>query len=183
MARVGNVEREDLPESQRHIYDEITGARGVTSIGSAFGALMNSPEVTGYVTTLGAYLRFQAKIPDATRELVILTIARELNCDYEWGHHKPLAVKVGVSDATIEAIHEGKAPEGLSQDEAAIVRYVQMLLRKHSMSDDIFEPVLRQLNTVDLIDLTVMVGYYNLLAMAFAALGVELEEGFIGLNK
>ena len=182
MARVGNVAREDLPDSQRHIYDEITGSRGVTSIGNGFGALMNSPEATGRVAALGAYLRFQSQIPDATRELVILTVARELNCDYEWAHHEPLAVKVGVSDATIAAIRDGKAPEGLPQNEAAIVRYVQVLLREHSMTDDIFEPVLRKLGTVDLIDLTVMVGYYNLLALGFAALGVEPEEGFTGLN-
>lgn len=50
------------------------------------------------------------------------------------------------------------------------------------MSNGIFKPVLKKLGLVDLIDLTVMVSYYNLLVLCFTALNVEQEESFIRFN-
>ena len=175
MARVPYVARENLPESQRHIYDGIASSRGVKVIGHVFEALMNSPEAAGRVGALGAYLRFQSELSATTRELTIITVAQETGCEYEWTHHEPLARKAGVSDTSIAAIREGRAPAGLPEDEAAIVRYAQALLHRHHVTDDMFDPVLKQLGTRGLIDLTVMVGYYALLAMSLLALNVGLD--------
>ncbi|MFC1985059.1 carboxymuconolactone decarboxylase family protein [Chloroflexota bacterium] len=179
MARVRYVAREDLPESQHHIYDEIADSRGIRAIGNGFEALLNSPEAAAHIGTLGAYLRFQSELPATTRELVTIAVAQELGCDYEQTHHERLARKAGVSDASIATIREGKAPDGLLQDEATVVRYAQELLRHHHVTEDMFDTVLKQLGTRGLIDLTLLVGYYAMLAMAFLALNVELEEGLI----
>ncbi len=173
MARVRYVTREDLPESQRHIYDEIASSRGRKTVGHAFEALLNSPEATTHVAALGAYLRFQSELPEVTRELVTITVAQEMGCEHEWTAHEPLARRAGVSDTSIAVIREGRAPDELLQDEATVVRYTLELLRHHRVTDDVFDPVLKQLGTRGLIDLTFIVGYYALLALAFLALNVE----------
>lgn len=175
MARVPYVAKEDLPEDQRHIYDEIAGSRGKVVIGHGFRALLNSPEAAARVGALGAYLRFQSDIQAKIRELVILIVARELDCAYEWTHHQPLALKAGLPEVAIAAIREGKTLDGLLLDEAEIARYVQQLLHDHSVKDDTFNAVLNQLGTKNLVDLTLIVGYYSMLALAFRTLGVELD--------
>jgi len=182
MARVRNITREDLPAPQRPIYDGIAEPRGRKTIGNGFEALMNSPEVAGRVGALGAYLRFQSEIPGATRELVIMVVAHEMGCDYEWTHHREIARKIGVSDSSIKAIHDGTAPDGLNPEEATVTRYALELMRQHHVSDDLFNPALKQLGAKNLVDLTVMVGYYSLLAMTFLALHVEVEPGTTTLH-
>ena len=183
MARVRNVTREDLPVAQRSIYDEIAGPRGAKTIGNGFEALMNSPEVAGRVGALGAYLRFQSEIPGATRELIIMTIAHEMGSDYEWTHHRDIARKVGVSDSSIKAIHDGTAPDGLKPEEETIVRYTLALMRQRNVPNDLFNAALKQLGVKNLVDLTVMIGYYSLVAMSFLALKVEIEAGITPLHS
>ncbi len=173
MARVPYVARKDLPESQRYIYDEIAGKRGRTAVGNGFGALLNSPLAASKVSALGAYLRFESEVPATIRELLILTVAREFNCEYEWALHEDLARKAGVSEAIVVAIHERRAPQGLPPDEAGIVRYAHELLRNRHVSDDAFGIVLNQLGIRGLIDVTLIISYYAMLALAFLALKVE----------
>ena len=172
MARVSFVKREDLPESQRPIYDRIGGSRGVKTIGP-FEALLHSPEGTSHVTAVGEYLRFQSELPAATRELAIITVARELDAEIEWKSHEPLARKAGVSDASIMAIQEGKAPAGLKPDEATVVGFTLELMRTHRLGDNAFNAMLGQVGTKNLIDLIFVIGYYTLLSMAFSALDLK----------
>jgi 4-carboxymuconolactone decarboxylase len=176
MARVRYLTREDLPESHRHIYDEIASSRGTKMVAKAFRALLHSPEGAARVSALGAYLRFESDLQAKTRELVILTVAREMDCEYEWTHHEPLARAAGLSDTSIAAVREAKAADGLPQDEVVFVRYVQELLRDRHISEVTFKAALEQLGTGRLVDLTLTVGYYTMLALAFSALHVEADE-------
>lgn len=176
MARVPYVAREDLPESQRHIYDEIASSRGRLNV---YEALLNSPEAAACVGTLGAYLRFHSQLPSQIRELAILTVARELGCDYEWAQHQPFARSAGVSETSIAAIHEGIAPKELPNDQAVVVCYVQEILHHHRVTGELFDRVLKLLGTKDLIDLTLLIGYYTMTAFALLALNVEIEDGTV----
>jgi len=176
MARVRYVTREALPESQRHIYDEIAGARGHKEVGNVFEALLNSPEAASRVAALGAYLRFQSELPATTLELVIITVASELGCDYERVHHERLAHKAGVSDATITSIRAGRT-DRLSPYEAAVLCYARELIRHHRVTQEVFEAALSQVGTSGMINLTLLVGYYAMVALALLALDVELEKG------
>ena len=175
VTRVPYMTRDNLPESQRHIYDEMAKSRGVTKIGRNFEALMNSPEATARVMAVGTYLRFQSELPAATRELVTITVANEMDCEFEWIAHEKLAQKAGVSDSSIAAIRNRTAPDGLPPEEAILVRYVLELMRHHRMTDDIYNAVLAQLGTKSLIDLTLLTGYYSMLALAFLALDIQWE--------
>lgn len=172
MARVPFVTREDLPESQRYIYDRIGGTRGIKTIGP-FEALLNSPEATSRVTAVGEYLRFQSELPSNVRELVTLTVANEIGSDIEWNSHERLARIAGVSDASISAVQRGTAPAGLSSEEANVVGYTLELLRVHRVKDETFNAVLKQLGTKNLVDLTLLVGYYIQLSLTFSALGLK----------
>ena len=51
MARVPYIKRADLPESQQDIYDNIAKTRG--HVANVFSALLNNPEATKAVTTVG----------------------------------------------------------------------------------------------------------------------------------
>ncbi len=48
------------------------------------------------------------------RELAILTVAREFDCQYAWTSHDSLARQAGVRDEAIAALRDRKAPQGLT---------------------------------------------------------------------
>ena len=83
----------------------------------------------------GAYVRFEVGIPEALKETVIITAAKELGNQYEFSAHARLARAAGTPEETIKAIAQGTAPDGLSGDAEMLVRYTQQLVRNNKISD------------------------------------------------
>ena len=173
MARVPYPTREDLPPEKRHIYDEMAQNRGGVAL--SLRSLLGNPEAAAKVAAVGAYIRFESSLKPALRELAILTTAREANGQYEWTHHEPLARKAGLGDAAIAAVRDGKAPAGLTPEEATVVRYARELGRTRGVSDPTFEAARKTFGLPGVIDLTVAVGYYLMLFHVLQAFQVELE--------
>jgi 4-carboxymuconolactone decarboxylase len=125
------------PEGQK-IYDQIRRDRNSPEVGLQFRALLNSPEAAGHLTSMGAQLRFHSSMPENLKELAIILVAREWNSGIEWTGHAVLAARAGVSDDSIEKVRTWQAPEGLTDEEAVIARFVHQLLREKDLSDEAF---------------------------------------------
>jgi 4-carboxymuconolactone decarboxylase len=176
MARLPFVTREDLPESERHIYDEAAKSRGLTKLGKPFEELMSSPEASARIMAVGTYLRSQSKLPENLRELVSMAAAREMNCDFEQNAHTNLSRKAGVSEASITAVEKGTAPAGLQPEEASVIAYTLELLRTHHVKDETFKKAHKQLGTKNLVDLTTLIGYYALVSLVFNAVDLKSAD-------
>ena len=176
-ARVPYVAREELDSEGQQIYDQIRQDRNAPEVGLQFRALLNSPKAAGYLTSMGAQLRFQSAMPDNLKELAIILVAREWNSGIEWTGHSVAAARAGVADNAIENIRTWKAPEGLSGDEVVIARFVQEALREKEISDEAFQQAQKLLGDQGVVDLTLTVSYYTALAIAQIALNPEMGEG------
>lgn len=178
MARIPLIDRkEQLPAEHHAIYDAIAQSRGV--VRGPYAALLHSPPLAERTARLGAYLRFESRLDPKIAELVALAAARELRCRHEWAAHVEHATKAGVPRETIRAIHQQKAPEGLSPEDARIVSYVQELLRSHRVSEPTLQAVLDRLGVRGLVELTATIGFYAMLACtlnAFEIVSVEPPE-------
>ena len=58
MARVKYVNRKDLNEDHKPIFDRIAETRG--SVDNVFTALLNNPEAAKVVTSVGEYIRYNS---------------------------------------------------------------------------------------------------------------------------
>ena len=175
MARVPYLKRDDLAPEYRRVYDEILRTRGV--VWPNFEALFHSPEATSRLASFGAYVRFDSDIPLRLKELVILCAAREANNDFVWTAHEELARERDIAVSIIDAIRDRSAPNGLTGDDAGVVRYAKELLIHHEVSDETFAGVHRLLGHKGTIDLTLLILYYTTLAHALQALKVDIPEG------
>ena len=173
-ARVPLVEREEMPEAGRPIYDRVSGARG--HMGNVFKALANSSGSLDKVAAVGELVRFQTNFDDKLREAVILTVAREMKCGYEYTHHYRIAEKLGFDPEVLPRI---ATPEGEAQPAplGPVLRYARLVARNEPVPDDLFEELRGHLGNAMLTDLTVMVGYYGLLARVINTFQVPVEEG------
>jgi 4-carboxymuconolactone decarboxylase len=177
MARVPYVDREQMDAEGQEIYDRIRRDRNADKVGLQFRALLHSPKAAGYLTSMGAQLRFKSALPDNLKEFAIVVVAREWNSDIEWTAHAALAAKAGVSAASIEAIRAGKALTTLTQQEQVIARFVHQLLRDKKVTDDVFAAAQKLLGTQGVVDLTLTCSYYTAINMAQIALKPEMEPG------
>ncbi len=177
MARVPYVDRPEMDAEGQEIYDRIRRDRNSPAVGLQFRALLNSPQAAGYLTSVGAELRFRSAIPENLKEFAIIVIAREWNSDIEWTAHAALAAKAGVSAASIETIRTGKALSSLTADEQLMARFVHQLLREKKLTDDTFNAAQKLLGTRGVVDLTLTCGYYTAINMAQVALKPEVEPG------
>ena len=155
--------------------DAIAGSRG--RVGPNFQTLLNSPEAGGRFAAFGEYVRFHGDVPSRLKELAIITAAREANNDYVWTAHERLAREQGVTDPIINAIRHRTTPDGLTGDDAAVVRFAKELLTRHEIADATFEPMQQQLGNKGVMDLILLIMYYHSLAHTLQAVKLEMPAG------
>ena len=104
----------------------------------------------------------------------MLVTARELDCQYVWNAHAASARASGIADATVDALRERAAPPALGDDELAVVRYGQELLRTHRVSRGTFQLAQEQLGARGVVELGLLLGNYAMLALQVNAHDVDL---------
>ena len=125
-----------------------------------FIALLRSPELLDRMQRVGEYLRFRNAIPQKLVELAILVTARHVDNAFEWVLHQPLAVKEGVSRATIDAVNRGERPASMPEDEAVVHDFVREMLRTSFVSDATYARARELFGEQGVVDLTGTVGYF-----------------------
>ncbi len=169
--RTPEITREDLPPEQRGIWDHIAETRG--RVAGPFQVLLQSPELASRVINVGTLLRYEGSLSAGTRELAIISTAREFDAELEWAAHTPLARKGGVSDEAIEAVRDRKPLDGLSESEAVVIQYCRELFGKKRVGQTTFDRALALFGRPGLVEITVLMGYYSLIACCLNAFEVE----------
>jgi len=164
MPRVTSISsKADLPAAYHDFFDRLLAGRQ-GPFGGPQSILLHSPEVSQRVSHLGNYLRFESSLKPPELELAIITVAREKDCSYIWGAHADAARKAGLSEDTVATIRERRDPAELNAEEAAIVTYIQQLLRKNRVDQAVFDRMLNRFGVRGLVELTALAGQYGLLA-------------------
>ena len=96
----------------RRVAGRRTSSPRSPAIAACFGAGSGSP---------GALMP-GGKLPREETELVILRVAHNTRCEYEWGHHERLGKRAGLGVEEIERVRSGPAAEGWSERQALFLR-------------------------------------------------------------
>ena len=171
----------DYTPAQKQAAADFLAARKAPVFGP-FEPLMHSPEVMTLARSMGDYLRYKSGIGTTLSELVILITAREWSQDFEWSFHKPIALKAGVPAALVQAVQEGRRPEGMTDDEAIVYDVTTELHRTHRVSDATFARADRRFGKPAVVDMIAIAGYYTFLAMQLNAAQYPSTDG-VGLPR
>jgi AhpD family alkylhydroperoxidase len=129
-----------------------------------------------------AWLRFagalmpRGALPRADTELVILRVAHNCLCDYEWRHHERLGRTAGLTAAEIGRVLDGPDADGWSGRQALLLRATDELHERRELSDELWAELRDELTEIELIELPMLVGHYEMLAMTIASLRIGLDE-------
>jgi AhpD family alkylhydroperoxidase len=116
------------------------------------------------------------KLPRAETELLILRVAHNTSCDYEWGHHERMGRRAGLSEEEIARVREGAAAPGWSQRQALLLRAADELHANGGIGDELWTQLRGELDEVLLIELCMLVGHYEMLAMTLNTLRVQPDQ-------
>ncbi len=125
------------------------------------------------------WLRFAAALmpggvlPRADSELIILRVASNCGCEYERRHHRRLARAAGLSATEIERAHEGPGADGWTARQRLLLAAADALHASRDIPDELWAELARELSDRELIELCMLVGHYEMLAMTLNALRVE----------
>ncbi len=169
--RVAPLTRAQFPADRIAVYDHIVETRKLGHVGSMFAMMGHSPGALQAVASVGEHVRFHSVLSNDLVEIVICTVSRIVGNRYEWCHHihrVPDALRSAVGTREIEA---QPAPIGPA------VTYARLLAEGETVDDALLEEIRETLGDEGLVDLTVMVGYYQLLGTFCTVLNVPLDAG------
>jgi alkylhydroperoxidase family enzyme len=113
------------------------------------------------------------RLPRAETELLILRVAHNCGSAYEWSQHELIARTAGLSAAEVERVRAGADAAGWSPRQALLLRAADELHATRTISDALWAELRPQLSDAELIELCMLVGHYEMLAMTLNALAVQ----------
>ena len=144
-----------------------------------FLALARHPDLLRDFLPLGSRLLLTGTLPGRDRELVILRTAWLCGCEYEWGQHQRLAAREGLSGEEIASIADPSAGHW-SRHDSALLHATGELLREHTIGEATWNTLSETYDDAALVEFTVLVGNYALLAGLLNAVKVSREAGVPG---
>lgn len=173
MPRIAFVTSNDVPAAERPAYDAFLQARGGKLNAGPYALLLHMPELAQRLESLRLYLRDEKSVPQKIQELVMITVAREMDCAYIWYAHAASARAAGVRGDIVENIREKRPLVGLEADEQSAVDFARELLRSRKVSDATFDRVSASFGQRGTLTLTNLVACYAQLAYNMNAYRLE----------
>ena len=174
--RLAQLTREQLNPQQRALADEILKVSSV-GLGGPYNALLRSPELGKRMFALLDYLRFNTSVPRRLNEFAILIQARQWTSQVEWLAHAPLAIREGISEATVADLKAGRRPVSMKADEAAVYDLCMEITTTRRVGDATYRRAAQFLNEQQLVDLLTVSGTYASLAMMMNAVEQGVPPG------
>src|SRR4029077_19750000 len=137
-ARLPYLKREDLPEADREIYDNIVKSRG-SEPGHIHRAMANAPNLLRRFIGLADELRHGTQLDPKLRELALMTVGRLTGAEYEFVHHWNISLKVGVRRDQLEQLADYAASPAFNDQERTVMRYAEEATRNVRVSEVTFD--------------------------------------------
>ena len=176
MARIPAATRENVPQDQVAEFDQMVESLGGVPPYGPGSVMIHVPKAQQAATALNQYLRNESSLSPAALELAMLLAAREYDCQHIWNAHAGAARAASVQDGVVDAIRDGTELPPLTDLERAIINYAREFFEYRRVGRGAFQDALEQLGKQGLIELTLVIGNYSLLAFVINAFDPDLPS-------
>ncbi len=171
MARVRLNETADLPEDHRWLFERMEKRGGVLNI---FRALSHSPEALRRFMKFGSYFLEEGKLDAGLRELAILRVGMLCGSPYEFSQHIAFGRRAGLTDGQIRGIASPSVAL-FEPQQMAVLGYAGELTTNARASGAAYDAVAAFLNAEEIVELTMVIGFYNMVSRTLNALDVDVD--------
>lgn len=178
MAIIKLVEEKEVKNDEiKQVFELIESNYGF--IPNILKAIAHCPDLLNTFVPFWASAYISPTIGPRYRSLAALGTARAHNCNYCVSHMTVSALNAGLTNAEIEATSLPNRFSILSPKEQLIVEYAYTLTKDaNGVTDDLRKRLKANFSDAELVNLTLVIGLYNLTGRFLKALKIDLEEKF-----
>ena len=174
MARVSLVEENEHPKLCELIA-KIKGARGGRLI-NIYRLMLHSPALASAWFDLNQAVRYGTEIDGQCRELAVIRVAILNNVEYVIRAHGPAyALKEGLTPEQVAALSDWQPSDLFDEKQRALLAYTDAVTRDLDVPDAVFADVRQHFSERQVVELTTLIGAYNMLTRFLKALKVDPE--------
>ena len=174
MARIPLIDESEHPELAEAIA-KIKGARGGRLI-NIYRLMLHSPALANAWFDLNQAVRYGTEIDGQSREIAVIRVAILNNVDYVQRAHGPAyALKEGLTPDQVTAIADWQASRLFSEQQRALLSYTDAMTREIDVPDKVFADLRRHFSERQAVELSMLIGAYNMLTRFLKALKVDPE--------
>jgi alkylhydroperoxidase family enzyme len=115
------------------------------------------------------------KLPRIDTELVILRVAHNTGSEYEWSQHERIAARIGLAQEEISRVRIGPDAPGWSLRQQLLLCATDQMHGKGRIEKELWAQLCEHFDDVGLIEICMLIGHYEMLAMTLNTLEVEPE--------
>jgi alkylhydroperoxidase family enzyme len=174
MARVPLIDEKEHPELVESIA-KIKGARGGRLI-NIYRLMLHSPVLADAWFDLNQAVRYGTEIDGQCRELAVIRVAILNEVEYVQRAHGPAyALKEGLTPEQVAALADWRSSNLFSERQRALLAYTDAMTREIEVPDGVFADVRQHFTERQTVELTMLIGAYNMLTRFLKALKVDPE--------
>ena len=169
MARLPYPDREGLRAGLAGMLDEMPRVAPIEM-------LAHSPSVAEQFLRLAQAQFTDLELPLHDRELLILTVAAGVECEYEYRQHIPISEAAGVDPAIREAIWDSTLlPSALAERQRVLVALVKATLDTPQVHERLVASARDYFSDREIVEILQLVGFYWGLGRLCTVLDLEID--------
>jgi alkylhydroperoxidase family enzyme len=168
------IEEADVEHAE--LIERIRGARRGKLL-NLYKVLLNAPDLAAtWFEHLNA-VRWKTELTGRLREIVIIRVASLNQAEYVLRQHIPLLAEAeGLTVEECAALASWHDSGRFPPHEEAVLSYVDAMTCTVSVDDGTFTALRRYFSERQIVELTVLIGTYNMHTRVISALHVDLEQ-------
>jgi 4-carboxymuconolactone decarboxylase len=175
VSRLSHVSRDALPPESRRLFADLERERGF--VPHLYAVLAHSPRLLEEFLRMGASMRAPGALPASFKELAILRIAALTGAETMTVSHLGAARAAGLTDAEIAALEHADG-QALRPEQRAVIQLVDEVTRNVGASDGAWQAVADFMTEEQLVELTLLVGFYNMVARFLRTVEIDLDPRY-----
>lgn len=175
--RLPMIPAEKQTEAQKKAVADYKAIRGTDLTGPPWAVILRVPDLVVPALQMRLHNLNNSALSRKLTELAILIAARHWTNNYEWNAHYTLATQAGLSASIATAVAEGRRPESMADDEAALYDFCMELLENQRVSDATYARALEKFGEAGVVEAASLEGYYTFLSMVMNTARSPLPAG------
>ncbi len=179
MARLPYPDLESLP------HDAAAAIAALPAPANVITMIAHAPALVRPIVSSAVAMRTALRLPPRLRELIILMVAHETECPYEWEMHLPQAKADGVMAEDLALVTDASR---VSADPAtqAVLTAARAYLRGEAWDDGTVAELNRYLSDREIVETVLLLGFVRMGTFMINSLGIEpdhLGEAFTAAHR
>lgn len=173
-ARIPPLHGENAGVAQRLLFLGVERF-GRLNAGNLWRMMMHNARLLRGFLIFAQRLMPYGELPRRDTELVVLRVAWNCRARYEWGQHVDIGLRAGLTPAEIVRVTQGPAAPGWDSRQAILLAAVDEFHHERMVTEPTWQLLAQQLDKRLLLELLMLIGFYEGLAGFLNSTGVPLD--------